>query len=115
MVGVRQSVGLRVAVQLQNRTLREVVAAYLDGEADIQTVGTTASPAELPRLCELRNPDVVVFETGTEQGDPRRLVAGLRAHNPRLRLVGLYDNPDAEVAGRLQHAGVGRLVSLSSG
>jgi DNA-binding NarL/FixJ family response regulator len=115
MVGVRQSVKLRVAVQLQNRTLREVVAAYLDGESDIQTVGTTAAWAELPRLCELRNPDVVVFETASEQGDPRRLVVGLRAHHPRLRLVGLYDNPDAEMAGRLQCAGVGRLVSLSSG
>jgi DNA-binding NarL/FixJ family response regulator len=110
LTGVRS-----VAVQIRNRLFREAIAAQVDGEPDLRIVGTTAFSAELPRLVELRNPEIVLFEIDPDQGDPAGVVAELRVRHQRLHLVGLYDRPDPEVAERLQLAGVTRLVAHSGG
>jgi DNA-binding NarL/FixJ family response regulator len=104
-----------VAIQVRNRMFREAVAAQVDGEPDLRIVGTTAFCGELPRLVELRNPEIVLFEIDPDQGDPAGVIAELRVRHQRLHLVGLYDRPDPEVAERLQVAGVNRLVAYSGG
>src|SRR5262245_34464384 len=90
-----------VAIQIRNRMFREAVAAQVDGEPDLRIVGTTAFCGELPRLVELRNPEIVLFEIDPDQGDPAGVVAELRVRYQRLHLVGLYDRPDPEIAERL--------------
>ncbi|HEY7488936.1 MAG TPA: LuxR C-terminal-related transcriptional regulator [Streptosporangiaceae bacterium] len=113
--GVTLNGVIGVAIQIRNRMFREAIAAQVDGEPDLRIVGTTAFYAELPRLVELRNPEVVLFEIDPDQGDPAGVVAELRVRHQRLHLVGLYDRPDPEVAERLQLAGVTRLVAYSGG
>ena len=113
--GVTLKSGVGVAIQIRNRMFREAIAAQLDGQADLRIVGTTAFSGELPRLVELRNPEVVLFEIDSDQGDPASVAAELRIRHQRLHLVGLYDRPDPEVAERLQLAGVSRLVAYSGG
>jgi DNA-binding NarL/FixJ family response regulator len=113
--GVTLNGGLGVAIQIRNRMFREAIAAQLDGQPDLRIVGTTAFSGELPRLVELRNPEVVLFEIDSDQGDPASVAAELRIRHQRLHLVGLYDRPDPEVAERLQLAGVTRLVAYSGG
>jgi DNA-binding NarL/FixJ family response regulator len=107
--------GVGVAIQIRNRMFREAIAAQLDGQPDLRIVGTTAFSGELPRLVELRDPEVVLFEIDSDQGDPASVAAELRIRHQRLHLVGLYDRPDPEVAERLQLAGVTRLVAYSGG
>lgn len=113
--GVTLNDGIGVAIQIRNRMFREAIAAQLDGQPDLRIVGTTAFSGELPRLVELRNPEVVLFEIDSDQGDPASVAAELRIRHQRLHLVGLYDRPDPEVAERLQLAGVTRLVAYSGG
>jgi DNA-binding NarL/FixJ family response regulator len=115
--GTSTSGGYGVAIQISNRTLREAVAAQLDEEPDLRVVGATADRAEIPRLCELRNPKVVLFEIDSGQGNVVRLVARLRARHPWLRLIGLHDDPgpDPQIAERLQLAGLDQLISYVGG
>lgn len=113
--GVTLNGVLGVAIQIRNRMFREAIAAQVDGEPDLRIVGTTAFCTELPRLVELRNPEVVLFEIDPDQGDQAGVVAELRVRYQRLHLVGLYDRPDPDVAERLQLAGVTRLVAYSGG
>lgn len=113
--GVTLNGALGVAIQIRNRMFREAIAAQLDGQPDLRIVGTTAFSGELPRLVELRNPEVVLFEIDSDHGDPASVAAELRIRHQRLHLVGLYDRPDPEVAERLQLAGVTRLVAYSGG
>jgi DNA-binding NarL/FixJ family response regulator len=109
--------GYGVAIQIRNRTLREAVAAQLDNEPDLRVVGAAANPAEIPRLCELRSPRVVLFEIDSGQGSPVTLIANLRARHRPLRLIGLHDRPepDPQLAERLQLAGLDQLVSYVGG
>jgi DNA-binding NarL/FixJ family response regulator len=109
--------GCGVAIQIRNRTLREAVAAQLDNEPDLQVVGATANRAEIPRLCELRSPRVVLFEIDSDQGNPVSLIANLRARHRPLRLIGLHDRPepDPQLAERLRLAGLDLLVSYVGG
>jgi DNA-binding NarL/FixJ family response regulator len=106
-----------VAIQIRNRMFREAVAAQLDVEPDLRVVGTTAFGTELSRLCDLRNPEIVLFEVDPDQDGQLNMLTQLRMTHRRLRLVGLYDHPDPdpEIAERLQMAGVNRLVTYSGG
>jgi DNA-binding NarL/FixJ family response regulator len=109
--------GHGVAIQIHNRTLREAVAARLDNEPDLQVVGATANRTDIPRLCELRSPRVVLFEIDSGQDSAVHLIANLRARHRRLRLIGLHDRPepDPQLAERLRLAGLDQLVSYVGG
>jgi DNA-binding NarL/FixJ family response regulator len=110
---VNSSEALGVAVQSRNRLLREAVAAQISREPDLRIVGTTARWTELPRLCQLRHPQVIIFDVA--EVDPFAIVAALRVQNRQLHLVGLYEGTDVQVAERAHDAGVQRLVPYGDG
>ncbi len=57
-------VTVRVAVQSSQRLLRDTLAACLAIRPDVTVVGRVAGADEVPGLCELSGPDVVILDAG---------------------------------------------------
>jgi DNA-binding NarL/FixJ family response regulator len=107
--------GLGVAIAVRNRLFRESLVAQIEHDPELRVLGATESCAELPQLCALRSPQLVVFEMSADQEDLVRTIAELRARYRRLYLVGIYDRPDSRLAERLLRVGANRLVAASGG
>jgi DNA-binding NarL/FixJ family response regulator len=103
----------RIAVQSASRLLRECLASWLAGQPGWTVVGATSGWADLPRLCALRHPDLVVFEVAGAEA--KTLVSRVRGRATSPQLVGLYRDLDAPSLLELHRAGVDRLVCEQAG
>ena len=87
----------------------------LNDEPDIEVVGTAATGAELLRVCERLQPDVVLLEADAGEWDAGHLSVTLLKRHRRLRVVGLHDDGDPTTVRHAQRAGMAALVSRSEG
>jgi DNA-binding NarL/FixJ family response regulator len=104
-----------VALQHQNRLVREMLAGHLMREPGISLAGTAQSGPELIQLCNLRRPSVAVFELDAPRWSNERLVSLLTQSSRHLRMIGVHDSLSASYIIRAYEAGISALVSYSSG
>lgn len=106
---------LTVALQHQNRMIRELLAGHLMREPGITLAGTAPSGPELIQLCSLRRPAVAVFEADTPRWSNEKLVEQMLESGRAMRMVGVHDALPAAYVIRAYDTGVGALVSYNSG
>ena len=107
--------GIKTAVQHQDRLIRAGLVYVLEREPDIDVVGEAKDPAELVVLCQQTRPDSVVLEVDAADWDAARLVAALCKRQRMLRAIGVHDRVDPETSRRLFKAGVRHTVSYGMG
>ena len=113
--GSRRDDVIRVVVQQRHRLFRHGLAMLLHDEPDIEVVGTAPTGAELLRVCERSQPDVVVLEADAPDWDADRLCITLLKRHGRIRVVGLHDDRDPTAGPRAHRAGMAALLSRSAG
>jgi two-component system, NarL family, nitrate/nitrite response regulator NarL len=109
------SVTVQVAVQSPSRLLRDTLSSYLSGRPDVTVVGTVEEPDRMPALCELRRPDVVIFDAGQRVGEICRPVDRLVKRFPELNVIVTYRQADEDDLSAACRAGVSSLVPESHG
>jgi two-component system, NarL family, nitrate/nitrite response regulator NarL len=108
-------VTVQVAVQSPSRLLRDTLSSCLDVRPDVTVVGMVAEPDQMPALCELRRPDVVIFDAGHRMSQIPGPVDRLVRRFPELNVIVTYrDASEAELAAACR-AGVASLVPESHG
>jgi two-component system, NarL family, nitrate/nitrite response regulator NarL len=115
MASPSASVTVQVAVQSPSRLLRDTLSSCLSVWPDVTVVGTVADPERMPALCELRRPDVVIFDAGRRVGDICRPVDRLTKRFPDLNVIVTYREADEEDLSAARRAGVASLVPESHG
>jgi DNA-binding NarL/FixJ family response regulator len=103
-----------VAVYCPRRLIREALVAWLN-RAGFVVVGQVATISALPPLCELRHPDVVVVDAGTDVAAILAQLADLRAALRRTRVVVVHDGIDGIDLTDGQRGGPDALVPSSVG
>jgi two-component system, NarL family, nitrate/nitrite response regulator NarL len=106
---------VQVAVQSSSRLFRDTLSSSLSVRPDVTVVGTVAEPDGMPALCELRQPDAVIFDAGLRLHETCRPVSRLVQRFPDLNVIVTYRDaaePDLSAACR---AGVSSLVPESHG
>jgi two-component system, NarL family, nitrate/nitrite response regulator NarL len=109
------SVTVQVAVQSPSRLLRDTLSSCLSVRPDVTVVGTVAEPEGMPALCELRRPDVVIFDAGLGVGEICRPVDRLVKRFPELNVIVMYREADEDDLSAACRAGVSSLVPESHG
>jgi two-component system, NarL family, nitrate/nitrite response regulator NarL len=109
------SVTVQVAVQSPSRLLRDTLSSCLSGRPDVAVVGTVAEPDRMPELCELRRPDVVIFDAGQRVSEICRPVDKLVKRFPELNVIVTYREADEDDLSAACRAGVASLVPESHG
>jgi DNA-binding NarL/FixJ family response regulator len=104
---------VRVAVQSQQRLMRDVFAASLQARPEFTVVGHTSGLAELVTLCALRRPDVVLVDLRAPTRDFAPPLRALRDSYPDIGVVGVYDEPG--VLAKAGRAGMATAVPASHG
>ena len=82
---------IRIALRSARRLFRDAIVDCLDARPDFTVVGNVAELYELPVLCELCRPDVVVIDVGTEFGADRQSLYRLRTSGTSGKLVVVYE------------------------
>jgi len=107
---------IRVVVADDSYLLREAVSRLVDGEEDLEVVGTCANRDELLAMVDDSEPDVVVTDirmppTGTDEGI--QVAQSVRASHPSMGVVVLsqYSTPSYAVA-LLEGGSAGRAYLL---
>jgi two-component system, NarL family, nitrate/nitrite response regulator NarL len=108
-------VTVQVAVQSPSRLLRDSLSTCLDGRSDVTVVGTVAEPDRMPALCELRRPDVAIFDAGMRLREICRPVDRLMRRFPELNVIVTYRDAAEEDVAAACRAGVASLVPESHG
>jgi len=108
-------VTVQVAVQSPSRLLRDTLSSCLAVRPDVTVVGTVAEPDRRPALCELRQPDVVIFDAGRRLSDVCRPVDRLMQRFPDLNVIVTYRDAAEEELSAACRAGVSSLVPESHG
>jgi DNA-binding NarL/FixJ family response regulator len=106
---------VRVAVQSSRRLLRDALAACLSNWPDVTVVGKVAEPDDIPALCELDRPDVVILDAGPRLGEYAVLVGGLLRRFPELNVIATYRDVSEQDLVAACRAGVAALVPESHG
>lgn len=78
---------LRVLIAEDSNDLRRVLATLIDGEPDLECVGTVAVPERLLATTGELDPDVLVLDLVLEGGSALHLIGALRKAHPRLRII----------------------------
>jgi DNA-binding NarL/FixJ family response regulator len=106
---------VQVAVQSPSRLLRDTLSACLEVRPDVTVVGMVAEPERMPALCELRRPDVVIFDAGYRLREISGTVDQLMRRFPELNVIATYrDATEADLVAACR-AGVASLVPESHG
>ena len=104
-----------VVLQHHSRIFREMLAALLDREPDIDVVGTTAWGSDLVQLCTLRRPSTALFEADQPRWSNERLVSRLLPPGRSMRTIGLHQSLPAAQIVLAYEAGVSALVPYPKG
>lgn len=104
-----------VAIRSNRRLFRDALAACLAGQPEFTVVGHVADDADLLHLCDLRNPDLILFDAGTGVSAALAPLGKLRARYERTRVVMVYEQlSPADLAATWQ-IGVDTLIPCSHG
>jgi len=106
---------LQVAVQSPSRLFRDTLSSSLSVRPDVSVIGTVAEPDRVPALCDLRQPDAVIFDAGLRLRETCRPVSRLVKRFPELNVIVVYrDAAEADLSAACR-AGVSSLVPESHG
>jgi DNA-binding NarL/FixJ family response regulator len=108
-------VAVRVAVQSSQRLLRDTLAVCLAIRPDVTVVGRVAEADDVPDLCELSSPDVVILDAGRLLGEMAGRVGSLMRRFPDLNVIVIYREAAEEDLAAACRAGVSSLVPESHG
>jgi DNA-binding NarL/FixJ family response regulator len=104
-----------VAIRSNRRLFRDALAAYLASQPEFSVVGHVADDRDLLHLCDLRNPELVLFDAGTGINSALAPLGALRARFERTRVVVVYEQlSPADLAATWQ-IGVDTLIPCSHG
>jgi two-component system, NarL family, nitrate/nitrite response regulator NarL len=106
-----------VAIRSNRRLFRDALAACLGSQPEFTVVGHVADDADLLHLCDLRHPDLVLFDTGSGTGITESLgpLGTLRQRFDRIHVVVVYEQlSPADLAATWQ-IGVDTLIPCSHG
>src|SRR5215469_10981212 len=106
---------LQVAVQSPSRLFRDTLSSSLSVRPDVTVVGTVAEPDRMPTLCELRQPDAVIFDAGVCVQETCRPVSRLTQRFPELNVIVTYRDATEATLSAACRAGVSSLVPESHG
>lgn len=107
---------IRIALRSDRRLFADVLTTCLETRPGYTVVGSVARLDELPRLCELRHPDLVLVHLSSGLGaDPDDALARMRACVAASRVVVLYDRLTTTELCDLWQLGVENLVPCSRG
>jgi DNA-binding NarL/FixJ family response regulator len=106
---------IQVAVQSHSRLFRDTLSSSLAARPDVGVVGTVADADRMPALCELRQPDAVIFDAGTRLQETCRPIDRLMRRFPDLNVIVTYRDAPEEALSAACRAGVSALVPESHG
>jgi two-component system, NarL family, nitrate/nitrite response regulator NarL len=106
---------VQVAIQSHSRLFRDTLSRSLSARPDVSVVGTVAEPDRMPALCELRQPDAVIFDAGPGLREICRPVSRLLQVYPDLNVVVTYRDAAEEDLAAACRAGVTSLIAESHG
>lgn len=78
---------IRVAVAEDQRIVRELLAARLEGEADVYLVGAVGTGAEALALVAEQHPDVLVLDIGLPDLDGMQVTRRVKSAVPQTRVL----------------------------
>lgn len=114
-MSVTRRVPVQVAIQSSRRVLRDAFAAYFASRTDFSVVGRVADCDDLFPLCELRRPEVVLFDAGHRFVEAIETHRTLRSRFPHLRAVVLYERAAPEQLAESARVGGMTLLPYSRG
>jgi DNA-binding NarL/FixJ family response regulator len=106
---------IRVALRSPRRLFRDALAGCLEARPEYTVVGSVADLDDLPMLCELQHPDVVLVDVGAGIGTDSQVVDRLKDCVDRARLVVVYERLSSAELGALWQLGVDTLLPCSHG
>jgi DNA-binding NarL/FixJ family response regulator len=106
---------VQVAVQSSSRLWRDTLSSSLSVRSDVTVVGTVAEPDRMTALCELRQPDAVIFDVGSRLQEICHPVKRLVQRFPDLNVIVTYRDATQEDLSAACRAGVSSLVPESHG
>ena len=104
---------LRVLVVDDRVDVRQVFAAALDGQPDLEVVGQAGSLADASAMLE--GVDVALLDRGLPDGDGLKLMWPLREANPQARVLVMSLTAQMEPSGGCDRGGSRRVISTSWG
>jgi two-component system, NarL family, nitrate/nitrite response regulator NarL len=106
---------VQVAIQSPSRLYRDTLSSSLSVRPDVAVVGTVAEPDGMSALCELRQPDAVIFDAGPRLQEICHPVDRLMQRFPDLNVIVTYRDAAEEALSAACRAGVSSLVPESHG
>ena len=106
---------IRVALRSPRRLFRDALAGCLEARPEYTIVGSVADLDDLPMLCELQRPDVVLVDVGAGIGTDPQVLNRLKDCVDRARLVVVYERLSSAELGALWQLGVDTLMPCSHG
>lgn len=106
---------IRVALRSPRRLFRDALAGCLEARPEYTVVGSVADLDDLPMLCELQHPDVVLVDVGAGIGTDSQVLDRLKDCVNRARLVVVYERLSSAELGALWQLGVDTLLPCSHG
>jgi two-component system nitrate/nitrite response regulator NarL len=106
---------IRVALRSPRRLFRDALAGCLEARPEYAVVGSVADLDDLPMLCELQHPDVVLVDVGGGIGTDQQVMKRLKDCVDLARLVVVYERLSSAELGALWQLGVDTLLPCSHG
>jgi two-component system, NarL family, nitrate/nitrite response regulator NarL len=106
---------IRVALRSPRRLFRDALAGCLEARPEYAVVGSVADLDDLPMLCELQHPDVVLVDVGGGIGTDPQVLKRLKDCVDLARLVVVYERLSSAELGALWQLGVDTLLPCSHG
>ncbi|WP_326468464.1 LuxR C-terminal-related transcriptional regulator [Actinophytocola sp.] len=94
---------------------RDALAGCLEARPEYAVVGSVADLDDLPMLCELQHPDVVLVDVGGGIGTDEQVLKRLKDCVDLARLVVVYERLSSAELGALWQLGVDTLLPCSHG
>jgi DNA-binding NarL/FixJ family response regulator len=105
---------IRVAVVEDQRLLRELLAALLERQADIEVVGTAETGKEAIEMSDSLRPDVLLLDIGLPDLSGIEVARIVREKAPRVRVIALSIHSEPHVVREILAAGARGYVLKSA-
>ncbi|MFI5896142.1 LuxR family transcriptional regulator [Actinoplanes sp. NPDC051513] len=109
------TVRVPVAICCGHRLFRDVLVAALSARPEFAVVGDVGDPADLPSLCRLRAPELVLCYAGEALGECVSALAAVRRQCSRARLVLIYRELSGADLATARQAGVDTVIPCTHG
>lgn len=109
-IGTTPKSGVTVVAHSSRRLFRDALVAWLGRQARFMVVGQALDVAELPRLCLLRTPDLVLVDGGNDVVATLGPLIEIRERCGRTKIIVICDELPAAAVVAARRAGVDALV-----